>query len=97
MAKPKSTSKKSGKRVDVKTYKSASAMDRDLEASDLGAVFSAHGAIKEPRIKKVNLDLPEWLLRELDKEAARAGVSRQPLIKIWLIQKLEEERRKRTA
>jgi hypothetical protein len=34
---------------------------------------------------------------ELDLEASRAGISRQPLIKLWLIQKLEEERKKRVA
>ena len=72
-------------------------MDQDLESSDLGEIFTARGTVKEPKIRKVNLDLPEWLLTELDKEARRAGVARQPLIKIWLVQKLEEERRKRSA
>lgn len=97
MARQKPTSKKSNKKTAVKTYKSAVSMDKDLETADLGDIFSARGTLKEPRIRKVNLDLPEWLLAELDKEAARAGVSRQPLIKIWLIQKVEEERRKRTV
>lgn len=70
-------------------------MDQFLESEDLGEIFEQTGELQRPKIKKVNLDLPEWLIRELDKEASRAGVSRQPLIKIWLIQKLEEERRKR--
>jgi hypothetical protein len=97
MAKKKPISKKSKASAEVRTYKSTSEMDQDLESSDLGEVFTARGMVKEPKIRKVNLDLPEWLLTELDKEARRAGVARQPLIKIWLVQKLEEERRKRSA
>jgi hypothetical protein len=102
MAKRKSTLKKSNKSksnnlVETKIYDTTEAMDQDLESIDLGSVFQTRGRVKSPKIKKINLDLPDWLVAELDKEAARAGVSRQPLIKIWLIQKLEEERRKRTA
>ena len=97
MAKKKPISQKSKASAEVKTYKSTSEMDQDLESSDLGEIFTARGTVKEPKIRKVNLDLPEWLLTELDKEARRAGVARQPLIKIWLVQKLEEERRKRSA
>ena len=97
MARKKPISKKSKASATVKTFKSASEMDDILESSDLGAIFTARGTVKEPKIRKVNLDLPEWLLTELDKEAQRAGVARQPLIKIWLVQKFEEERRKRIA
>lgn len=97
MGKQKPTLKKSRGKQILKTYKSTETMDQDLEQSDLGEIFVARGSVREPSIRKVNLDLPDWLITELDKEAARAGVSRQPLIKIWLIQKLEEERRKRLA
>jgi len=71
-------------------------MDKFLEDSDLGDFFSS-SEMSQPKIKKINLDLPEWLIEHLDLEAARAGVSRQPLIKLWLIQKLEDERRKRSV
>jgi hypothetical protein len=97
MVRQKPISKKSKVKAAMKTFKSTKSMDQLLDRSDLGELFITSGVVKEPKIRKVNLDLPEWLLNELDKEAARAGVSRQPLIKIWLIQKLEEERRKRTA
>ncbi len=72
-------------------------MDKYLETEDLGELFKKYGKAEKPKIKKINIDLPDWLLRELDIEAARAGVSRQPLLKLWLIQKLEEERKKRVA
>tara|TARA_Y100000590_G_C15717669_1_gene1012411 strand:+ start:160 stop:360 length:201 start_codon:yes stop_codon:yes gene_type:complete len=51
--------------------------------------------MNESITKKINLDLPVWVIAELDREARYFGVSRQPLIKIWLIQKLQREREKR--
>ncbi len=88
MRKKKSTAKK---------FNSSKKMDSFLEEQDLGSIFAADGEVQAPKIRKVNLDFPEWLLAQLDFEATRAGISRQPLIKLWLIQKLEEERRKRSA
>lgn len=41
-------------------------------------------------IKKVNIDLPSWAIASLDKEAKRIGVTRQSIIKMWLVQKLDE-------
>ncbi|MBE0496163.1 MAG: CopG family transcriptional regulator [Campylobacterales bacterium] len=41
-------------------------------------------------IKKVNVDLPTWAIASLDKEAKRMGVTRQSIIKMWLIQKLDD-------
>jgi len=41
-------------------------------------------------IKKVNVDLPSWAIASLDKEAKRMGVTRQSIIKMWLIQKLDD-------
>lgn len=87
MAKKKPTTKK--------IFERTNEMDRFLERADLGLDFDKNGKVVRPNNKKINLDLPEWLLDQLDIEAARAGVSRQPLIKIWLVQKLEEERLKR--
>jgi hypothetical protein len=38
--------------------------------------------------KRVNVDFPEWMVRSLDREARRLGVTRQSLIKMWLAEKL---------
>lgn len=84
------------KSVIRESFRTQAAMDKYLEKTDLGEVFKKYGTMQEPRLKKINLDLPDWLVSQLDLEATRAGVSRQPLIKLWLIQKLEEERRKRS-
>jgi len=40
--------------------------------------------------KRVNVDFPEWMLHNLDKEAKRLGVTRQSIIKIWIAERLKE-------
>ena len=40
--------------------------------------------------KRVNVDFPEWMLESLDEEAARIGVTRQSIIKVWLAERLEQ-------
>ncbi len=39
--------------------------------------------------RRVNADFPEWMIASLDKEAARLGVTRQSIIKVWLAERLE--------
>jgi hypothetical protein len=39
--------------------------------------------------RRVNVDFPEWMISLLDKEAARLGVTRQSIIKVWLAERLE--------
>lgn len=76
-------------------FKTSKSMDAYLDKTDLSDLFEKYGHVESPKVKKINLDLPEWLISELDFEAERVGVSRQPLIKLWLAQKLEDERRRR--
>jgi len=40
--------------------------------------------------KRVNLDLPVWMIERLDKEAKRLGVARQAIMKMFLAQHLEK-------
>ena len=40
--------------------------------------------------KRVNVDFPIWVIDSLDKEASRVGVTRQSIIKLWLVERLEE-------
>ena len=42
--------------------------------------------------KRVNVDFPVWIIDSLDKEANRVGVTRQSIIKLWLAERLEEQR-----
>ncbi|HKK65406.1 MAG TPA: CopG family transcriptional regulator [Clostridia bacterium] len=38
--------------------------------------------------RRVNVDIPEWMIKSLDKEAGRLGVTRQSIIKVWLAERL---------
>lgn len=39
--------------------------------------------------KRINVDFPEWVIHSLDREANRIGVTRQSIIKMWLVERLE--------
>jgi predicted DNA binding CopG/RHH family protein len=41
------------------------------------------------KAKRINLDVPEWMITKVDKEASRLGVTRQSIIKFWLSEKLD--------
>lgn len=66
-------------------------MDHYLEAHELSAAFAAQGKVVQPSIKKINLDLPKLVIDNIDKVARKIGISRQPLIKMWIHEKLNEE------
>ena len=66
-------------------------MDRSLETSDLSKEFREKGLLKKPHIKKINLDLPEAVVEQIDRFAEKVGVSRQPLLKIWIHERLKSE------
>ena len=38
--------------------------------------------------KRVNVDFPIWMIDALDWEANKLGVTRQSVIKVWLVQRL---------
>ncbi len=41
--------------------------------------------------KKVNVDFPEWIIEALDNEAKKIGVTRQSIIKVWIVERLKAE------
>ncbi|WP_417659592.1 type II toxin-antitoxin system BrnA family antitoxin [Pseudidiomarina sp.] len=43
--------------------------------------------------KRINVDFPLWIVESLDQEAARIGVTRQSLIKVWLAERLSLEQK----
>lgn len=46
-----------------------------------------------PKVKRVNVDFPEWMVKKLDEEADKLNVSRQAIIKMWLKERLDPRRR----
>ena len=41
--------------------------------------------------KRINVDFPSWVIDSLDKAARKVGVTRQSIIKVWLVERLEAE------
>ncbi len=39
--------------------------------------------------QRLNVDVPSWIVKSLDLEANRIGVTRQSLIKMWMVEKLD--------
>lgn len=63
------------------------ASDFDKAFDDGASVmpFAEMGKAERPnRLKRVNIDFPEWMVTALDRKAERLGVSRQALVKIWI-------------
>lgn len=56
--------------------------------------------VRRPNLepKRVNVDFPLWMVKRLDAESNRLGVTRQSLIKTWIGDRLkqEEDRQKET-
>ncbi|MHA7810396.1 MAG: type II toxin-antitoxin system BrnA family antitoxin, partial [Marinobacter adhaerens] len=48
-------------------------------------LFSARRVNQEQ--KRINVDFPAWVVESLDREAARIGVTRQSIIKVWLVER----------
>ena len=48
--------------------------------------FADMSGAERPNLKskRVNVDLPAWMVDALDKEAAHLGVTRQSLVKVWI-------------
>ena len=42
--------------------------------------------------KRVNVDFPAWMITALDREAHKLGVTRQSVIKMWLAERLQQNR-----
>ncbi|MDA3933091.1 MAG: CopG family transcriptional regulator [Gammaproteobacteria bacterium] len=54
---------------------------------DLDLATARHPNLSQ---KRVNVDFPVWMIESLDKEAARLGVTRQSIIKVWLAERLQQ-------
>ena len=64
-----------------KAFKTACEMDHYLETHDLGEFFVARGKVIKSKTKKINLD----------EVAAKIGIARQPLLKMWIHERLKKE------
>jgi hypothetical protein len=78
-----------------KTSKSKLSADEIADMASRGEDISAHFTNKftvvRP-VRRVNVDLTQGMLRDLDERAARLNISRQAVIKTLLGRALNEER-----
>lgn len=65
--------------------------DMATRGEDISAYFTNKFTVVRP-VRRVNVDLTEGMLRELDQRAARLNISRQAVIKTLLERALTTER-----
>ncbi|MBB5686189.1 type II toxin-antitoxin system BrnA family antitoxin [Sphingobium boeckii] len=70
---------------------SAAALDDRFDNEEDVSEFFDWSNATRPSLKprRVNVDFPDWMVRRLDQQAKRRGVTRQALIKMWLVDRLE--------
>ncbi len=75
----------------VKTMK---AIDFEKQFDDGIDITASLDLTKPKRVlqeqRRVNVDFPTWMIKSLDREAGKLGVTRQSVIKIWLAERLEK-------
>lgn len=72
---------------------SADELDRRFdEGEDIGR-FLDWSTARRPGLeqRRVNVDLPLWMIDSLDGEAKRIGVTRQSIVKVWLAERIKAE------
>ena len=71
----------------------ASELDKRFDEGEDIVKYLDLSKAKRPGLdqKRVNVDIPVWMIESLDKEARRLGVTRQSIIKIWLAERLEKQ------
>jgi len=78
-----------------KSRKADEIADMATRGEDISAYFNHKFTVVKP-LHRVNVDLTQGMLRELDERAARLNISRQAVIKTLLARALSEERSNKT-
>jgi len=73
----------------------AEEFDRSFETGeDITSYLDLAGARRPGQeTRRVNVDFPLWMVKDLDREARRLGVPRQSIIKVWVAERLEKVER----
>jgi hypothetical protein len=72
---------------------SAKELDRRFDAGEDISRYLDWDSAQRPGLeqRRVNVDLPAWMIGSLDREAKRVGVTRQSIVKVWLAERLKAE------
>ena len=70
----------------------AEEFDQKFDAGEDITAYLDMNTIRRPGYeqRRVNVDFPTWMIEALDREAARIGVTRQSIIKVWIAERLEQ-------
>jgi len=72
---------------------SAEEFDRRFDAGEDISKYMDWSKARRPGLeqRRVNVDLPVWMIGSLDLEAKRVGVTRQSIVKVWLAERIKAE------
>ncbi|PXW78614.1 CopG antitoxin of type II toxin-antitoxin system [Blastomonas natatoria] len=78
---------------------SAEEFDRMFDDGEDISEYLDFSTVRRPGLeaKRVNVDFPGDVVTKLDRAAKRRGVSRQALIKMWIVEHLDNEGKLGTA
>lgn len=82
----------------MKTIKSAEELDRIfddgeesiLDYADMSTLRKPNREKENDALRQLSIQLPEWLVGTLDREASRIGISRQAVMKTWLVERADK-------
>ena len=72
----------------------AEELDRRFDEGEDISDFLDWESARRPGLeaRRVNVDLPSWMISELDQQASLIGVTRQSIIKVWLSERIKNEK-----
>ena len=82
----------------MRTAKSDEELDRIFEEGKESILdYADMGTMRKPNrekredgtLRQLSITLPEWLVGTLDREASRIGISRQAVLKTWLVERAD--------
>lgn len=75
----------------MRTKISAAELDRKFDDGEDISEYIDWASASRPGLesKRIDVDVPTWMVDGLDREAQRLGITRQELIKAWIAEKLK--------
>ena len=72
---------------------SAGQLDRRFDAGEDISEYLDRSKAKRPGLeqRRVNVELPSWMINSPGMEAKRVGVTRQSIVKVWLAERIKAE------
>jgi CopG antitoxin of type II toxin-antitoxin system len=68
----------------------AEELDRKFDEGEEVLEYFDLSTLKRPGLESqaIEMELPQWIVEGIDREAQRLGIQRQAVIKVWLAEKL---------